>query len=87
MNEYSGVWLDGSSVKGRRCLGKAIDTYAGLKERLNPDREMSSRKLRLEPEEVTEVLGDAIRRHDGAEWPVDSNFENDRSRKTTNEYE
>ncbi|WP_013630137.1 rolling circle replication-associated protein [Rubinisphaera brasiliensis] len=87
MNEYSGVWLDGSSVKGRRCLGKAIDTYAGLKERLNPDREMSSRKLRLEPEEVTEVLGDAKRRHDGAEWPVDSNFENDRSRKTTNEYE
>jgi len=87
MKSYSAVSGNGRFRKGQRCLGKAVDTFEGLKDRLNPDREISPRKLRIEADEVPEILGEPKHPHDGAEWPVDPLFDRLWSGKTTNEYE
>ncbi|MCG6158314.1 hypothetical protein [Rubinisphaera margarita] len=84
MKNYVGLDMDGHFVPKRKCLGRAVDPFADLKEKLNPDRELSDRKLRIEPEEVSGILGEDVRR-DRAEWPVDHTLNDEASRRTQNE--
>ncbi|MBL4884185.1 MAG: hypothetical protein JKY95_06590 [Planctomycetaceae bacterium] len=77
MRNELGINANGNFASVQRCLGAVPDSYKSIRLKMNPDRYIDERRIRLEPEEVMEFLGkeEEDSRNTGPEWTPEAAFD------------
>ncbi len=76
MKNELGLNSNGNFAPVKKCVGSVTDTYENIRAKMNPERYIDKRRIRLEPEEVAGLLTDPEREslRSEAEWSPEAAF-------------